>query len=204
MLRHWAEELFYCTHEMGLQQTNPVLLILGNTQSTNAFQHYPADAYYFGNQNWRAYYHSHRSPLNLDQEHGHLHIFTRNNIDEEWAHCFALSMDKFGQPQYIFTTNLWVTEGAWLEVDQLIKSLHQLEDDNGEDLLILDWLTSFILTFQDEIKDAIVKRDDTFSIYSRDDINECFEDRNLYHLSIIPVSLQRKLNTLLVKKQVTA
>lgn len=200
-LRPWAEALFHNLNEMGHRCTNPVLLMLGKAKKVEPFKHYPEEAYQFGNEYWRAYYHCHHSPLNLDQEHGHMHFFTRNHAQGKWAHCFALSMNSLGQPVYMFTTNLWVTMGEWLETKNLLPALHHLEQSETDTTLI-EWFKYFVLLYQGEIVDLLNRRDDAVSVYCDGDIKNCQEDRNLYQLSILPIHLQNKLGTILVDKPV--
>ena len=195
-LQHWLKALYYSIAEMGQRHTNPVRLILGNIKTVKPFQHYPQQAYCFGDNFWRAYYHSHHSPLNLEQEHGHLHFFSRNHAQGDWAHCFALSINPLGQPVYMFTTNLWVTRGEWFDATRLMQALYHLELD-APNSVIIQWFRAFILAFQDDIHHLLAKRDEALSTYCRGDIRHCGEDRSLYQLSILPVHLEVKLSHLL-------
>jgi len=200
----WIKALYYSITQMGERQTNPVKLILGNTASIKPFKHYPENAYLFGNDYWRAYYHCHNSPLNIKQEHGHVHFFTRNahqtmnftQQESDWAHCFALSIDPVGQPIAMFTTNLWVTQGEWFAADGLMQALHKLALDTP-DTMLMGWFRAFILAFQNEINTLLVKRDETIASVCQDDIDRCHADRNVYQLSILPIQLQDKLENLI-------
>ena len=130
----WAQKVLETLHAMGEQHTNAVLLSLDGANSVKPYQHYPDTAFYFSNDLWRAYYHSHGSTGDESHEHGHFHFFARQTMSDDWSHVIAMGMNNFGQPISLFTTNLWVTDGQWLETKTALKVFEQLENSTEEDL----------------------------------------------------------------------
>ena len=73
--QHAGNEILNCLQLMGQQQSNPVLEILDLNTEYLENKQYPKDKLLFNEDGWRAYYHSHRQPNKVGDEHGHFHIF---------------------------------------------------------------------------------------------------------------------------------
>ncbi len=192
----WAEGFLSCIQRMGEQHTNPVLLSLGGVQTVQPYQHYPGEAWYFGQGDWRVFYHSHPSPIMDSHEHGHFHFFTRPKGNEDWAHVVACSMDHYGQPINLFTTNRWVTDGVWFEAEQLSAQLYRLVTDK-EDELPQSWFRNLLLLFQDEVQSLLEKRDSEVQRLCPNQYERCYIDRSIYYLSINDIQLEQKLQAAL-------
>lgn len=102
--------------------------------------HYPDGDVYDHETHGQYYYHAHR-----DDEHGHFHLFLRpkgmpsgikpaavEDFEEPKAqndalsHLIAISMDEFGRPKALFTTNRWVTAEYWYGCEDVIRMLDHL------------------------------------------------------------------------------
>lgn len=179
-------------NNMGQQHTNIVLMSLNGARRVKPYQRYPDIPYSFGNQHWRAFYHSHESPENLNDEHGHYHFFTRQKQGEEWSHVIAMGMSQHGQPTRLFTTNLWVTSGKWFETRLLIPQLNILSGSRDNDLAT-DWLKYVLLLFQFEISELLVARDNKVDRLFPNHHEQCYLDRSVYYLSSMKINLKKQL-----------
>ena len=193
--QQWAGKLLDCLNQLGQQHTNAVLLSLDGAQSIKPYQRYPETAYCFAEDHWRAFYHSHGAQTGEAHEHGHFHFFTRLDRQDDWAHVVALGMDGYGQPIEMYTTNKWVTGGAWFEPAHARAAFARLESSEDEPLP-LSWFKYILLLFQDEIHDLLINRDrQLLTLFARDR-EQGFLDRSIYYLS----SMQLNLNAQLMQK----
>lgn len=197
----WASRLVDCMNRMGELDTNAVLLSLNGARKVKSYQRYPDVPYSFGNQQWRAFYHCHESPEDLNDEHGHYHFFTRQKQGTEWSHVIAMGMNQLGQPTRLFTTNLWVTGGKWFAVRHLVPQLNILSACRDNDLAT-DWLKYVLLLFQSEISDLLVARDNEVDRLFPNHYEQCYLDRSIYYLSSMKVNLKQQLLEVLGLEQV--
>jgi hypothetical protein len=192
----FARQLIDCLHRFGSAQSNPVLDLL-DSQPPIDKSRYPDEALGFGNDQWRVFYHCHESDAQHGDEHGHFHFFTRSpsgdNDSSEWSHLVALSMDNMGQPIQWFMVNQWVTGGDWFLNEWLATTFEQLTTAN-EQGLFEKWSQAMLCLYKDEIAYLLRRRDKSFAfLCNQADLKSCFEDRNIYLLSVETVSLIEKL-----------
>ena len=110
--------------------------------------HYPADDVYDADSGAQYYYHAHRG---IENEHGHFHTFVRAAGlppgiaplhvphasearpvgDEAICHLVAVSMDAWGYPTGLFTTNRWVTDESWFRAADAIATLPRFVIDHA-------------------------------------------------------------------------
>ncbi len=192
----FARQLIDSLHHFGSAQSNPVLHLLNNQPPVDKSR-YPDEALGFGNDQWRVFYHCHESDAQHGDEHGHFHFFTRSpsgdNDSSEWSHLVALSMDNMGQPIQWCMVNQWVTGGDWFLNEWLAATFEQLTTAN-EQGLFEKWSQAMLCLYKDEIAYLLRRRDKSFAfLCNQADLKSCFEDRNIYLLSVETVSLIEKL-----------
>jgi hypothetical protein len=191
----WSQTLFACMQEMAERQTNPTLLILGGAESITTDQRYPDESLYFGNEQWRVFYHCHDSPDKDPAEHGHFHLFARQG--EDWAHVVAMSIDHMGQPLNWFCVNRWVTGGPWLSRDDLLQHLNS-DHYSIDDPLVGRWLFAMLQVYRSLLLDLLQQRDRQFrSLAGERDPQTVMEDRDIYTLASAPVDIQTTLEVCL-------
>lgn len=191
----WLYKLVESMNQMARRNTNAVLLTLNGVQSIKPYQRYPQEPFYFADNCWRAFYHCHASPVAYEHEHGHYHFFTRDNPGAEWSHVVALSINEYGQPLGLFTTNLWVTDGAWFESRQLSQQLQYLEQGDDE-ILPLNWFRYVLLLYQGIIVQLLNERDQKLQELYPHNHEQAFIDRSIYALSTQGIDLLTDLSML--------
>lgn len=191
----WSQTLFACMQEMAERRTNPTLLILDGVETVETERRYPEARLYFGNDQWRAFYHCHDAPNKTAEEHGHFHLFTREGKD--WAHVVGLSIDPFGQPLHWFSVNRWVTGGPWLERDALLSHLNG-DHYSIDDPLVGRWLFAMLQVYRSVLLEQFTRRDRALDSLARQQSKQAlWEDRTVYTLASSPVDIQTTLEVCL-------
>ena len=189
---YWSRRLLECLQEMAAQQTNAVLLALGDTGDVEIGRRYPDGGLTFANNRWRAFYHCHDAAAQLTNEHGHFHIFTDVG-KQKWAHVAGLSIDTSGQPLHWFAVNRWVTEGPWLDHMKLLSQLHGAVD-HDQDSLAGRWLFALLQLQQTELVSLFHSRNRQIDSHARGlEPAAVFENRDIYTLATKPIELQAVL-----------
>ncbi|MGB5260570.1 MAG: hypothetical protein WBO34_08630 [Gammaproteobacteria bacterium] len=188
-----AALLFDCIQNMGAQRSNPVLELLRDVPEFILGKKYPQPALAFGEDGWRTYYHSHSMAGADVSEHGHFHLFTRN--EHGWAHLAALAMDLEGQPSRWIMTNRWVTGSDWSDRNSLLPAINALIP-SGEPDVLRQWLVSLLKLYQPELGDLLDARDARIAgLREGRSKDEVLDDRTLYELACMPIDLTAKLTS---------
>lgn len=100
------------------RNSNPLAAVLENCGSPRLDQQYPRPGINWLSGELGFYYHSHGHGRSRPGEHGHFHLFARDRRRGRapgtgYTHLLAMAVDGKGMPVRLFTTNLWVTGGAW-------------------------------------------------------------------------------------------
>jgi hypothetical protein len=186
--------------EYGRRRTNPVLDVLPATEPFRLNQKYPEQRLHFGEDNWRAYYHSHSDQYRAPwDEHGHFHLFYRieNQGDSatDWSHIAALSMSAEGQPVRWFTVNNWVCGDRWQPATNLVNQI-QFSIEGGQP--VNRWLAAMAGFYQEQIIGLLYKRDQELDSARGDRIiSDALSDRNIYYLANQAIDLKRELSVAL-------
>lgn len=154
-------------------------------------RHYPDDNAFDPESGSQYYYHMHRPG-----EHGHFHCFIMHDglpetaepvpdqdlhlrdpgFTDPFAHLIAISMDEFGHPKGLFTTNRWVTQEVIYPADQIIALLDRFRIDHTFPAWSTNrWLTAMIVLFRPQIESLIRAREATFGA-----LREAHPDRVVY------------------------
>ena len=182
--------------DYGQRRTNPVLDVLPVSEPFHLNRKYPTERLRFGNDQWRAYYHSHSDQYPAPwQEHGHFHLFYR--VDEtgdsavDWSHVAALSMNAEGQPVRWFTVNNWVTGDRWVEASGLVDRIRFSTDG---DRPVSRWLACMTGFYHATIIDLLLARDQVLDVARNgESLSNALLDRNIYFLSDQAIDLKREL-----------
>ena len=150
--RQSAQVLSALIYRMALEETNILLQLFGPHTTVYTEKKYPEQPLKLAQGRLQAFYHTHDTQLAHANEHGHFHIFIRENTDsgKSVSHVAGLSMDHFGQPVGWFTVNQWVTSGVCYNTELLINALDQIDCDS-EDGLIEQWLLAMLKFYRQEI-----------------------------------------------------
>lgn len=168
--------------------------------------HYPQGDVYDRETHAQYYYHAHRSG-----EHGHFHLFLRAKgmpsgcapvpeaADRDWpagdqalSHLVAISMDKFGAPTGLFTTNRWVTAETWYPGADVIRMLPHFAIDHAYPSWPTNrWLSAMVRLFQPQIAALVDARDSALAARRKAHPDrDVFEDREFEVLSETAIDIE--------------
>ncbi len=189
---YWSERLFACLQAFADRGTNAVLQVLAGVDHIESEQRYPENGLTFAGQRWRAFYHCHAADSKHSDEHGHFHIFTACG-KEAWAHVAGLSIDSNGQPLQWFAVNRWVTDGPWLERDDIMDRLDRAREGEN-DTATGRWLLALLQLYRAPLSTLLAHRDEQTGCHSKHRNREdVFEDRDIYSLATQRIELQSML-----------
>ncbi|MHB1219462.1 MAG: DUF6969 family protein [Alphaproteobacteria bacterium] len=157
---------------------NPVGELLRGSGVFNEWSHYPADDAYDPATRAQYYYHAHPPKKRPWAEHGHFHLFLRAKSmpksirpapvagakGDALCHLVAISMDRYGRPIRLFTTNRWVTGETWYAARDVIALLDLFDVDVARPNWVVNrWLTALVRLFRPQIVALIHERDEVIA-----------------------------------------
>ena len=213
-MQHAGEEILECYRVLGKAKANIVSEILREQGEFIEWDHYPAGDVFDGETYSQYYYHAHRSE---GREHGHFHVFLRyggmpagvhpvpNKGEEEWplgkaaiCHLIAISMDEYGFPIRLFTTNRWVTGETWYVAKDAIAMLDGfLIDHTWPSWATNRWISAMIKLYRPQIACLLEERDKTVAAWRGAHPNgDPFEDRALELTSSLDISVDTHMESI--------
>lgn len=171
-----AEELLNVYRVIAKTEDNIVGLLLKQSETFYEWDHYPKGDVYDPQTHSQYYYHAHRGATG---EHGHFHTFLRARgmqpevrplpleRDEPWpagndalAHLVAVSMNAFGVPTHLFSTNRWVTGETLYGAHDVIAMLDRFEMDLiWPEWPVNRWLSALMVLFRPQVEALLHRRD---------------------------------------------
>lgn len=206
------EIIEHCYRLLGKTGSNVVWEILRQSEVFLEWNHYPKGDVFDKASQCQYYYHTHPPSEHRLPEHGHFHLFMRpkgippqcqptpipsettapKTSEAAPCHLIAISMDRFGKPIRLFTTNRWVTGETWYPAEAICAMI---------DCFIIDhtypswptnlWLSALIRWFAPEIKQLIYQRDEVVANWQKALPSECiYENRNLEVISHMDIAIE--------------
>lgn len=175
------------------------------------YEHYPRDDVFDRDSQAQYYYHAHRG---LGGEHGHFHTFLRaagmpagvapvaEGASEPWprgadalSHLVAISMDAWGEPIGLFTTNRWVTDEAWYAAADVIRMLDRFVIDHAAPSWPVNrWIGAMFRLFRPQMAALLTRRDAALAARAqRHPGRDVYEDRALEVTSQVAIDIQAQL-----------
>lgn len=167
-----------CEAVLARSGDNPVGELLRGCGTFQEWSHYPTDDVYDPATHAQYYYHAHPPEERSWAEHGHFHLFLRakgvpkgirpapvaGNRDDDLCHLIAVSMDHYGRPIRLFTTNRWVTGETWYAARDVIALLDLFDVDVARPNWVVNrWLTALVRLFRPRIAALIRARDEAIA-----------------------------------------
>ncbi len=192
-----ADELLKVYRVIAKTEDNIVGLLLRQSETFYEWDHYPKGDVYDPETHSQYYYHAHRGATG---EHGHFHTFLRARgmppgvrplpleRDEVWpsgkdalAHLVAVSMNAYGVPTHLFSTNRWVTGETLYGADDVIAMLDRFEMDLiWPEWPVNRWLSAMMVLFRPQIEALLHRRDAVIrDRIAASDGGDVLEDREL-------------------------
>lgn len=196
------QQISECYRVLKKAGSNTVWEILRQSEPFKQWDHYPKGDVIDRETYSQYFYHAHprtgseRTAAHDWKENGHFHLFIRKNgippeiqpidIDrscrpegskeDEICHLVAISMDKFGYPIRLFTTNRWVTGETWYQAEDIVKLIDYFNMDHSYPSWPLNlWLSSMVRAYRNEIVDLIRQKDQAIAAWKK-----AHPDKNVY------------------------
>lgn len=165
---------------------DPLDRLIGD-RSPDLWQHYPPGDLFDPVSGAQAYFHLHPEAERPPGEYGHIHLFLHPGglgqqpqrrpladpgVNDETAvpedptalpmcHLAAIGLDRTGRPMRVFTTNQWVTGGAWYATQDVLAMVDRFALDTSDgDPLVGDWLTALVHLLRAAMIEVVRARDD--------------------------------------------
>lgn len=172
------------------------------------WSHYPADDAHDPESHCQFYYHAHAPDDRTIQEHGHFHLFVRpkgmpagvvpapgqalpGGENDALSHVIAISMDRYGLPLRLFTTNRWVTGETWYRAEDVVRMLDEFRIEIARpNLIVSRWITAMATLYRREIAVLLHDRDAAVEEWRRTHADgDVLEDRRLEVTSMLEIAL---------------
>ena len=214
IMKDAGNEVKECLRVLKKAELNVVGECLRNQGTFYEFDHYPQGDVYDDETHAQYYYHAHRGCAG---EHGHFHTFLRAkgiplgiqpamyDGDEPWpegdemlSHIVAISMDRYGFPIGMFTTNRWVTGENWYAATDVIQMLdHFVVDHAYPSWPVNRWLSSMVVLFRPTIEALLRERDAVLRAWQlKHPKRDVFEDRELEIMTDARIAIDEQIDAI--------
>jgi len=212
-MRAAGQEIAECYRVLAKGGLNIVGEVLRGQGEFVELNHYPDDDVFDRDTQSQYYYHAHRG---LDGEHGHFHTFLRppgmpagmlpiehKYAAEPWpdgrealSHLIGISMDAYGFPMGLFTTNRWVTDEAWYAASDVTQLLARFRIDHAAPSWPVNrWISALFVLFMPQMQVLLTQRDVTVAAWAAQHPGaDVFEDRALDITSQLTISVQDQID----------
>lgn len=209
-----GQDAVECHRALAQTGDNIVGDLLRDVETFYEWNHYPDGDVYDPQSHGQYYYHTHPQELR-GGEHGHFHVFMRPkgmptgvlpapvadfeepaDKNDLLSHIVGISMDEFGVPIRIFTTNRWVTGEIWYRADDVCRMVDLFVIDHTRPSWPVNrWVSAMICLFQPQIVQLLRARDQGVAKWEANHpgIN-VYEDRELEITSAMLISLDDQLS----------
>ncbi len=203
-------EVVECHRVLGMTGDNVVGEVLRGEGTFHEFDHYPAGDVYDPETHSQYYYHSHR-----EGEHGHFHTYLRpkgmppgiepapvpdftppEGDNDAISHIVAISMDSYGVPIKLFTTNRWICADTWYRAEDVCAMIDHFKITHARPSWPTNrWITAMLSLFKPEISDLLMERDDTVTAWQKKHPRRnVYEDRELDITSELHISVEHQIS----------
>lgn len=209
-----GEEVNECFRVLKKADLNIVGEMLKGQGTFYEFDHYPSGDVYDEETHAQYYYHAHRG---IAGEHGHFHTFLRHggipgdvrpvpyDGEAEWpsgsdavCHFVAVSMDVYGYPLGLFSTNRWVTDEVWYAAPDVVRLMDGYLIDHAYPSWPANrWLSAMFRLFRCDIEALLYHRDTVIEAWKEANPDtDVFEDRELEMTGQTRISVKQRLEEL--------
>ncbi len=206
-----GEEVVDCMRVLAKTGDNVVGELLRDADTFYEWDHYPDGDIFDPETHAQYYYHAHRP-----EEHGHFHTFLRpkgmpakckpaplpdyeppEDEDDALSHLIGISMNEYGLPTQLFTTNRWLTGEVWYAAADVDAMLDRFEIDLARPSWPVNlWIGAMIRLFRPQIVALLHERDAIMAERTarNPEINH-YEDRECEIVSVMKISVDEQIRS---------
>jgi hypothetical protein len=205
-MKEAGAEILECYRVLRKVGANVVGEVLKTGDGFFEWDHYPPGDVFDEETHSQYYYHAHRGAAG---EHGHFHTFLREGGYLQGArppgdrsaasanalsHLVAISMDAFGYPTHLFTTNRWVTGEVFFPASDVTAMVDRFAIDHASPSWPSNrWITAMLRLFRPQIELLLHERDAAIERHRAVCDGDPLEDRGLEIASIMEISVERQI-----------
>ena len=123
------------------------------SEAHTAYEHYPSEDFISESGSLQYFYHSHRDT----GEHGHIHIFHRDNTTNHTNHLLAIGLSEKGLPISLFTVNEESVKEKSPGAQTLQQLLKKSLKNSANESPITTWIISFCRFYKEDIINLILR-----------------------------------------------
>jgi hypothetical protein len=217
-----GEEAVEVARLLAKTEDNVVGELIKDAATFFEWNHYPDGDVYDAETGSQLFYHAHPADLRVG-EHGHFHTFLRpvgmpagikpapvvdltipEDKNDALSHLIGISMDEWGKPICLFTTNRWVTGEVWYTADDVISMLGLFDIGHTQPSWPVNrWVSAMVRFYGLEIAALIAERDRTVESWQNrplpidedtgKPVTSVYENRELEVTSYLQVSVEDRL-----------
>jgi len=209
-MREAAATLLQCQQVLRKSSMSVVSEVLRGQGEFRVWKRYPKGDVFDPDSHSHYFYHAHVRDEMVAGENGHFHLFLRPAYlapdrapwalqgapvpvepDKRFVHLCAISVDGFGRPLRLFTTNRWVTDETLYRAGDVIAMLpHFAMDLAHPNWAVNRWLTAMVALYRPQIEGLLALRDELLDEWSRRHPDgHVTENRQLQNTSEIAVDI---------------
>jgi hypothetical protein len=206
-------EVRNCMRVLAKSGHNVVGELLRDSDSFYEWEHYPKGDVYDPATHAQYYYHAHPAG-ERPGEHGHFHTFLRakgmpdgiqpapipgltlpEKDNDVLSHLVGISMDKFGAPVSLFTTNRWVTGEVWHGGGDVIRMLECFDVDLARPSWAVNrWITAMLRLYRPQIEALIRTRDAKVAAHAKTvKKGSVYDDKSLEVTAEVAISVESQI-----------
>jgi hypothetical protein len=176
------------------------------------WDHYPKGDVFDPASHAQYYYHAHPEK-DRPAEHGHFHTFLRPggmpkgvkpapladyvppaDPNAALSHLVGISMDAYGAPTSLFTTNRWVTDETWYRAEDVVRMLDFFAVDLAHPSWPVNrWIGALVALFRPQIEHLVKQRDAAIAAATRRSRGNVYENRALAILSAMAIDIDQQI-----------
>ncbi len=118
--------------------------------------------------------------------------------EDKLSHLVAISMDRFGGPIALFTTNRWVTAENWYAAEDVCAMVDRFRIDHAQPSWATNrWVSAMFRLFRPQIVELVERRDAVVAEWQKEHPDgDVFEDRKLGLPSRVEISLDEQIHAI--------
>ncbi|MCV2877831.1 hypothetical protein OE699_03110 [Sedimentimonas flavescens] len=208
-----AATVLECEHALQKSGMSVISEVLRGQGDFVIWERYPKGDIFDSETHSHYFYHSHTPEEMADGENGHFHLFVRPAglapglkpwafsgavIPEDEAarfiHIGAISVDGYGRPLRLFTTNRWVTDETLYRAADIVPLLDRFAIELAHpNWAVSKWLTAMVRLHLPQLAALLHLRDAVIMDWSSRHAAETLEDRRLQNTSEVALDIPAQI-----------
>jgi hypothetical protein len=216
-MRDAAATLLQCQRVLRKSSMSVVSEVLRGQGTVRLWERYPKGDVFDPDTHSHYFYHAHARDEMAAGETGHFHLFLRpaglapdrapwalqgapvpDDPDRRFVHLCAVSVDGYGRPLRLFTTNRWVTDETLYRAGDVIAMLPNFALEVAHpNWAVNRWLAAMVALYRPQIEGLLALRDELLDEWSRrHPEGHVTENRQIQNTSEIAIDIAGQIDAI--------